>query len=650
MAELELRLLGRFELVHDPRGPLHVPPGRLRALLARLAFRPGRSRTRGDLAGLLWSGRPEPAARHSLNQALSHLRRIVGHELLVQDGEQLALNSDMLSSDVDEVRRLVRNGSTEALGHAADLCRGPFLEGIDLDAQEFEDWLRAARAEVNALVIELHEALLDTPPVSDDPARKSAIADCLVEADPLNERGHRTLIEAAAKRGDVERALKIYEGFRSRLADELGIAPEDETERLVKGLRQRRVKVMEASREQSAHSPMAGRPTVFVAPFRPLTEGAHALTVADGVTHDLITELGRFRSLDVIAAESALACRDTALPLEAMCERFAADYVLTGGLRCNATSARLNVQLLNGQGDRQLWAEHYDAALGELFDVRDEVIATIVGTAANQVEHDRMRRVRRKPTRSWDAYDHFLRGLEIYYGRWSAPDPPRVCKPLFERAIALDPDFARAHAFLACVNAHMGQTERIDEDYGASIDYARRAMAIDPLEADAPRILGAIYVTVGHHEEAYRYFAHALRLNPGHADLSAHMSRYHSLTGEPDRALGEVDRARRLNPLHHDWYWSVAAMAHHAAEDYPRALAAIRRMRETTAVERLYAAACHAAMGETECARDNVRRALADTPGLDLRNIGLYLPYKDIAKREQILDQLARAGLPDTHT
>jgi tetratricopeptide (TPR) repeat protein len=296
--------------------------------------------------------------------------------------------------------------------------------------------------------------------------------------------------------------------------------------------------------------------------------------------------------------------------------------------------------------ERQLWSEHYDCTLGELFEVRDDAVARIVGTVANQIEHDRMRRVRRNPTHSWDAYDFFLKGLEIYYGRWSAPDPPRACKPLFEKTTKLDPDFARAHAFLACVNAHMGQSERIDENFGISIDCARRAMHIDPLEADAPRILGAIYVTVGHHEEAYRQFSNAVRLNPANADLAIHMGRYHSLVGEPVRALSDVDRAQRLNPLHAHWYWSVAAMAHHANADYPAALSAIRQVRDTTAIEHLYAAACHAAMQETVHAHDNVAQALADKPDLDLGNVGLYLPYKDIEKREEILDQLARAGLP----
>lgn len=646
MAALELRLLGHFELVDPTHGPLRVPPGRLRALLARLAFHPGRSRNRGDLANLLWGGRPESAARHSLNQALSRLRRIAGRELFVQDGEQLALDPAEVASDVDRIRALLRDGSPEALARAAELCRGSFLEGIDLDAPAFEDWLVTARAEADDLMVAVHEARVAATPASGDPACKAEIAERLVEIDPLNERGHRALVEAAAARGEVERALRTYEAFRYRLADELGVAPDEETEQLVAGLRRHRSERLTATRADSEPSTTARRPIVFVAPFRPVTQAGHALAVADGLTHDLITELGRFRSLDVIAAESALACRDSAETLDAMCRRFGADYVLTGGLRCNARSARLNVQLLEVRGGRQLWSERYDCALGELFDVRDEVVAGIVGAAANRIEHDRMRRVRRKPTQSWAAYDYFLRALEIYYQRWSAPEAPKACKPLFEKAVELDPEFARGHAFLACVNAHMGQSDRIDEDFGVSIGYARHAMRIDPLEADAPRVLGAIYVAVGHHEEGYQHLAKAVRLNPGHADLAAHMSRYYSLIGEPARALAQSERARRLNPVHPDWYWSLDAMAHHAAGDYPRALTALGRMGETTAMEELYAAACYAALGETALARDRIARALADMPQLNLANVRLYLPYKDPDRRQHLLDQIARAGLP----
>lgn len=645
MSDFELRLLGPFELVHRTKGHVRVRPGRLRALLARLAFRPGRSRTRGDLAGLLWSGRPERAARHSLNQALSELRRTTGAEPFIRDGEHLALNPDVVTCDIDQVRRLQREGSLSSLNRAVELCRGPFLDGIDLRLPEFEDWLRTARTETDELTIAVYEALLGKlAQLPDTAARREDVARQLIKADALNEFGHRALIEAAAARGDTKRGLRIYEAYQQYLADELGILPGDEMRQLGRGLRRNRIQPRPVDPTVS-RTERPSHPVVFVAPFRTITTSGHALAVADGVTHDLITELGRFRSLDVIAAETALACRDSLEPLEADCRRFRADYLLAGSVRCDAVSARLNVELTETQSYRQLWSESYDCTLGELFDVRDDVVAGIVGAAANRIEHDCMRRVRRKPTKSWDAYDYFIRGLDIYYRRWSAPNAPRACKPLFEKAVELDPEFARGHAFLACVNAHMGQSDRIDENFGTSIGYARRAMALDPLEADAYRVLGAIYTTAGHHEEGYRQLSRAVRLNPGDADLAAHMGRYYTLTGGPRRALVEIERARRLNPWHPDWYWSIAAMAHHADENYSEALAALRQMRETTGMEHLYAAACYAALGETAHARRQVSRALADLPDLGLRNIDLYLPYADTAKREQLVSQLAHAGL-----
>ena len=646
MAQFHLTLLGGFELVHHASGPLRVPPGRLRALLGRLAFHPGQSQSRGDLASLLWGGRPERAARHSLNQALSQLRVIAGCDLFVQDGDRLTLASDRVACDVDEVRRLTRDGSPSALQHAGALCQGPLLDGIDVAAPEFEEWLRMARAEVEDLMVAVHEARLAVLSVEGDPDEAAAIAEALIGIDPLNERGHRALIAAATAQGATTRALQIYETFRQRLEDELGVAPEQDTARLVAGLRKPRADVVARDAPEEIRSPASGRPTVFVAPFRPSGGAGHRYAVADGVTHDLITELGRFRSLNVISAESALACRDRTEGLDALCRRFEADYVLTGELSCAGDTASLDVQLLQVRGARRLWSDHYDFALGELFEVRDDMIGRLVGTVASCVEHDRMRRVRRPPTQWWAAYDYFLRALEIYYRRWSAPDAPHACKPLFEKAVALDPQFARGHAFLACVNAHMGQSERIGEDFGTSIQYARHAMALDPLEADAPRVLGAIYTVIGQHEEAYRHLTWAVRLNPGHADLAAHMSRYHTLNGDPARALAEANRARRLNPLHPDWYWTLTAMAHHAAGEYEEAVAALARMRHTTAMEHVYAAASWAAMGETGRADAEVRRALTDMPDLTLDTLALYLPYKDPTRRARLLDQLARAGLP----
>jgi len=646
MPDFELRLLGPFELVHRTKGHVRVRPGRLRALLARLAFRPGRSRTRGDLAGLLWNGRPEHAARHSLNQALSELRRTTSQALFVQDGEHLALNAGVITCDIDQVRSLLREGSIDSLNRAVELCRGPFLDGIDLSLPEFDDWLRTARTEADELTTAVYEYLLaNLTEVPDAAAKTEDIALQLIEIDPLNEYGHRALIEAAATRGHTDRAIRLYSAYQQRLADELGVLPGQDIRQLVRRLRRSPTQpgVNESAASGTEHS---ARPVVFVGPFRTITTSGHDLAIADGVTHDLITELGRFRSLDVIAAETALACRDSAESLSAIGERFEVDYVLSGSLRCNTDSARLSIELAETQGDRQLWSERYDCALGELFDVRDDVVTGVAAAAASRIEHDCMRRVRRKPTNSWEAYDYFIRALDIYYRRWSAPDAPQACKPLFEKAVELDPEFARGHAFLACVNAHMGKSDRVDEDFSTSIGCARRAMTLDPLEADAFRVLGAIYVTVGHHEEGYRQLSRAVRLNPGNADLAAHMSRYYCLTGDAGRALVEIERARRLNPWHPDWYWTIAAMAHHTDDDYGEALRALHRMRETTGMEHLYAAACHAALGDADRAREQISRVLSDMPALTVQNVDLYLPYAETGKREQLLDQLARAELP----
>jgi hypothetical protein len=168
------------------------------------------------------------------------------------------------------------------------------------------------------------------------------------------------------------------------------------------------------------------------------------------MAEDIATELGRFRELDVIAPATALAYRDAAVPPEGVASELGVAYALAGSLRPMRQGFRITVRLVETDTARQLWAERYDCAKTEVFDVQDDVARRIVASLVGRIEDARLEAARRKRPEDLEAYDLWLRG-------WSALRRPDLAalgqaRQFFQQAVARDPHFARAYVGLAMAN------------------------------------------------------------------------------------------------------------------------------------------------------------------------------------------------------
>jgi DNA-binding SARP family transcriptional activator len=258
------RTLGPVEVSTDG-GP---PPAEMLwrkhlALLVYLARSPRRTRSREHLIGLLWGDRPEPAARHSLREALRVLRRSAGETGMDADTEQVRLADGTAMLDVDLLEEHAAAGQWEA---AAQLVSGDFLEGFSVaDAPEFEDWLAAERLHWRARSV---EALAQC---STEAARRGQLdraAECgrrALRLDAASGAAVRRTMTALALAGDRAGALKLFDVFAEHLAREVGTAPDGETRALADRVRSERAwkaPEAEAAPRQGAESrraPLAGR-------------------------------------------------------------------------------------------------------------------------------------------------------------------------------------------------------------------------------------------------------------------------------------------------------------------------------------------------------------------------------------------------------
>ena len=297
---------------------------------------------------------------------------------------------------------------------------------------------------------------------------------------------------------------------------------------------------------------------------------------SDGITEDLITELSRFRDLRVLARHSSFALRGQALDAGEIGRRLGVRFLLEGSVRRAGDRVRVTVQLIDAEGGGHLWADRYDRALDDIFAVQDEVVATIAATLAGRIQATGVDRARRKHTSDLVAYDCVLRGLERFadYGA----DANGEARSHFARAIALDPDYGLAHAFLALTHFADDWGNARAERLAHCLELASRAVALDPGESRCHRVLAMILLTAREFDRADHHSERSLALNPNDGDAAAYRAYVLCFLGRPDAAVPLIQRAIALNPYHPGWYWTALARALHGAGRHAEAVVAFGRI------------------------------------------------------------------------
>ncbi|MDI5932845.1 BTAD domain-containing putative transcriptional regulator [Halomonas kalidii] len=681
MTLLHVSLLGEFACHTADGHPLAFPTRKVEALLAYLAASPSRRHPRGKLAGLLWDDMPESRARTNLRQALSRLQHAlpaVARESLVIGTQEMGLKENAVAVDLDAFERLLADGTPETLERALALYRAPFLEGMAECGEAFEEWLMAQRRRLDEQLQQLMHRLLDHYVLTGAIDAAIQLALRLLEHDPLDEGVQRTLIRLYLYQDRIGAALEQYRRCRERLADELGVAPAQETERLKAELMgllpegsgrggdlaresddlPERSRVIDAAAAARARrrAEASDQPSLAVLAFVPLEDADLHRHLGDGLAEDIATELGRFRELEVIAPASALAYRHSDATPGRVGRELGVDYLLEGHVRRRGERLRLTARLLATSGARQVWAERYDCRLDELFDVQDEMVGRIVGTLVGRIEDDRLALARRKPPQDWQAYDLWLRG-------WHAlrrPDLPaiREARRHFQQALARDPQFARAYVGLAL--AHLNEWACYSWNYWVflqqeALEFGRRAVALDAHDHRAHCMLGLAELYGGRYEAAHRELSLALALNPNDADVLAHASFALALIGEPERGVDAARKALRLAPYRPEWYAGMAGIAFFSARLYDEAIDTLASAPQAFCNTPAFIAAAYAHLGHPEQGashRDTVYRhyryqmargAFPEHTGC-LDWLTALDPYRRTADAEHYLEGLRKAG------
>ena len=395
-------------------------------------------------------------------------------------------------------------------------------------------------------------------------------------------------------------------------------------------------------------------PSIATLPFLNLSGDMEQEYFTDGVVEDIITALSRIRWLFVIARNSSFTYKGRAVDVKEVGRELGVRYVLEGSVRKAAHRVRITGQLIDATTGAHLWAERFESALDDIFELQDQVTEAVVGAIAPQLERAEIERAKRKPTESLDAYDYYLRGMaHLHLGSRESID---AALGQFNHTLMRDPNFASAYAMAAwCyfwrkVNGWMTNAPG---EIAEGVRLARRAADLGRDDAVALTRGGhALAILTGDLASGIALIDRALVLNPNLASAWFLAGFLRTWNGEPDTAIDHFTRAMRMSPLDPELYRMEAglATAHLFAGRFDAASSwAEKAFRELPSFLMVVSviAASHALAGRLDEAQRAMKHLRELDPTLRISNLADWIPIRRPEDFATFAEGLRKAGLPE---
>jgi adenylate cyclase len=457
-----------------------------------------------------------------------------------------------------------------------------------------------------------------------------------------------TRLENLAEAGSILISHTIYEHVDRRLP----VHFEDQGERTLKNMarpiRVYRVDWQSGStslaRQLEATQPgLPGNASIAVLPFTNMSHDPEQGFFVDGLAEDLITDLSKVPGLLVIARNSSFTYKGRAVDVRSIAKDLGVRYVIEGSVRRASTRVRINAQLVDAVTGSHLWADRFDRDLADIFLVQDEVVGKIVRALAGVLPLGRSVPTRRAT--NLEAYDLFV------YGRSRAQQSfqdTRAARPLFEKAIKLDPNFAAPYAWLA-MSHQLGWMyyDEGEEHRALALSAAKKAVSLDPENPDALMALGYLRSYEGELAEGIAQIEDALRINPNYADGWAMLADVRVLEGRAVEAINSIQSGFRLNPHPPGNYYWLLGWAQYAAGFYQDAVKTLRHKSTQGAGAKRILAAALAQLGQMAEAKKEARKFLSEFPHFSARQWADTQPFRNSVDRQHFIDGYIKAGLPE---
>ena len=370
--------------------------------------------------------------------------------------------------------------------------------------------------------------------------------------------------------------------------------------------------------------------SVAVMFFKNLSNDDEQEYFCEGFSEDLLSMLARFNKLVVISSHASFAYREKSKSFKEIGRELGVRYIIHGSVRKMGPKMRITANLISTEHENSIWSNNYDLSIDEVFDVQDKIVEEIVATIVGRVEADSLNALATKRPENMAAYDLVLQGLEYAKKGNVIKENIEKAVQLFEKAIATEPSYARAHAWRACSLGNLADwEENPDPDlFTKAIESANLSLELDPNEPEVHRVMGSIKLWFERDYELGKYhFEKARELCPSDVYI---ISRYATMLiyfGEFEKALAELERAMRLAPFSHDLLFGAEALCHYWLRNYDQAIISFKKVK-VLKTHLFYLALTYLKKGDRETAQEKLKESRAMT-GMDIESFIKSEPYEN---------------------
>ena len=493
---------------------------------------------------------------------------------------------------------------------------------------------------------------------ADDSTRKKIdfriginLGDIIIDDDDIYGDGVNVAarLEALAEPGSVCVSGIVQQSVEGKLDLAFTDMGEQQVKNIARPVRAYRVALSGEAAKPAGEQQLPDKPSIAVLPFDNMSGDPEQAYFADGIAEDIITDLSKVSGLFVIARNSSFSYRGQSPDVRQVCRDLGVRHVLEGSVRKAGNRVRINAQMIDGATGGHIWAERYDRNIEDIFAVQDEVTREIVNalkvalTAGEQTRRAGRRKV------DPEAYDLFVRGRERLFQFTEAA--LAESRALLERAIAIDPDIAVAHANLSLAHGteYLNSWNGTDSDHlTKAAEIAERACRLDPAEPQAQHALALANLWHGRFDAAERAAAKSVELNPNFASGYTALGNVRDLVGNHESAIECAEQALSLDPRYHTALQLLGRAQFALGRDDEAAESFEQRIVQSpkSDMSRAFLAAIDGHAGRLDDARRRWREIMEINPEFSVAHVRRVLSYKSPAVLDRLAEGLEKAGLP----